>query len=115
VFLNNPPGAWLKSDIYRDAPPVAIPDAVFTVLVRAGRDGQSPRSLGFVFPDEDSGYGSHPFDPAPWSTPIKQVAELSGVAILPEHTDKMATTQPLWPVVREDFDPSCRPVARDIP
>jgi len=113
IFLNGRPIKWMKSDRYKDAIPVAVPDALFKVVVR--KQGGQMQALAFIYPQESRDYREKKaWNPAGYLTSLSQIRRLTGVDILQQQTAVSPTDDlepiPLttWQVERRDFDPSCR-------
>lgn len=111
IFLNGRPIKWMKSDRYKDAIPVAVPDALFKVVVRK-RDGQMD-ALAFIYPQESRDYREKKvWNPAGYLTSLSQIRRLTGVDILQQQQAAQPADDPIplttWQVERRDFDPSCR-------
>lgn len=110
IFLNGRPIKWMKSDRYKDAIPVAVPDALFKVVVRKQGDGPMD-ALAFIYPQESRDYREKKvWNPAGYLTSLSQIWRLTGVDILQRQSAASDDLIPLttWQVERRDFDPSCR-------
>lgn len=115
IFLLDRPSSWLTSDKYPKAIPVAIPDALFKVVIRKDKDRQK-HVLAFVLPQEDQSYFEGDNNPSRWLTSVHRVEELSDEKILTNfdtHLRKEIASK-LWSVSETHFDPSCRRFAKEI-
>jgi endonuclease G, mitochondrial len=104
--------AWLRSDNKRKAIPVAIPSALFKIVLKKDSDGKWD-ALSFVMPQTSRTYKKGPFDPAVWFKSISEIERMSGGAFLPALGDgaqplKRNEPSKLWPVSQADFDAGCK-------
>ncbi|WP_117195419.1 DNA/RNA non-specific endonuclease [Rhizobium terrae] len=91
IFLNGRPTEWMKSDRHKDAIPVAVPDALFKVVVRIkpmedgtpGPEDGEKQALAFIYPQDSREYREKKaWNPAGYLTSLSQVRRLTGVDIL---------------------------------
>jgi DNA/RNA endonuclease G (NUC1) len=110
IFINGRPTEWLRSDNRPRALPVAVPDALFKVILR--NEGDKWESLAFIYPQDDPSYRRGPWNPAKWLTSVAQVEKLAGIKVRPTDAafkaSKVKIPERIWHVERENFDPSCR-------
>jgi len=112
VFQTGAPQSWLKEP-QRPARPVAIPDAMFKIVLRQD-DRDTWHALAFVMPQQDTRYelGAKKWDLLAWGSSIDQIERLTRQKFLPGVADnapiRKARTKELWPHKAEEFDPPCR-------
>ena len=104
--------------------PLAVPDAVFKIVVRDGDDGGPPRVLAFIYPNRGDyrkcGTTSHQryfgaYDHEPFMTSLAEVEAKTGLTFLsnlPPHQREQLLQEPkaseLWEVGPENVPMSCR-------
>ncbi|MFN3657692.1 MAG: DNA/RNA non-specific endonuclease [Pseudolabrys sp.] len=116
VFRKNKPVTWLRSDANKKAVPVAIPVAMFKIVLR--KTGDDWDALGFVYPQTHRTYAKAPFDPAVWFKPVGEIERLTGESFLSGVPNAAALKQKmpdrLWPVAKTDFDRGCDKQKADV-
>lgn len=118
VFTNGKPSSWLRSNINRNAMPVAIPQKMFKIVVRKTSDNEWA-ALGFVYPQTHASYKKSPYDPARWFKSVAEIERLTGATFLSPLPNtrqlKAAEATKLWPVAKADFDQrGCSSDATDV-
>ncbi|MGB4057718.1 MAG: DNA/RNA non-specific endonuclease [Alphaproteobacteria bacterium] len=95
--------------------PVAIPDALFKIVVKESVDPERPDVLAFIYPQVGAGYyEGKPFDHTRYMTSIDEIEKLTGIDFfqsLPDaakETIKSQEKHPLWPVKNQDFIKACQ-------
>lgn len=126
VFLHLTPATWLgeagrkerrhgRDASAVDVLPVAIPDALFKIVVR--EDEGELITLAFIMPQADESYLERSSDLSPWLTSVARIEELTRQTFFPDRDvagrDSAATE--LWPQRADWFDSGCRRFARDLP
>jgi len=110
IFLHELPATWLKSDSAKKPFPVAIPDALFKIVVRKGRK-EPWDAMAFIYPQDHPAYKKGPWKPSDWRTSIKRIEQLTGETfstnLKPEGKSRDEKA-PLWSAHRESFDTSCK-------
>lgn len=111
VFLTGKPHAWLAEPGRPGALPVAIPDALFKVVVR--RVGEKYDALAFIYPQDDPAYAEEgPWNPAARLVSIAQIEHLTQISFFPADSPltrpKEGAATGIWPLAPEDLDPGCK-------
>jgi DNA/RNA endonuclease G (NUC1) len=112
VFRNRIPRAWL-GDPAAGERRVAIPDALFKVVVRETGDPDRPAILGLVYPQEDPAYSTRPYPHARFLASVDEVEAMTGLdllADLPKAAQKqLEAVKPttLWPRSPGGTDGNC--------
>ena len=104
--------AWLRSDNKRKATPVAIPTALFKIVLKKDSDGKW-EALSFVMPQTHRTYRKGPFDPAVWFKSISEIERMTKgefLLTLGDSAQQLKRDEPskLWPVSQSNFDPGCK-------
>ena len=95
--------------------PVAIPEALFKIVVKESGTPNRPDVLAFIYPQVGPGYSTRPYNHARFLTTVDEIETATGVDFfmsLPndveEELEKTEATA-LWPTVPADFISSvCR-------
>lgn len=117
VFLSESPQRWLRSDVARTKFPVAIPEALFKVVVRLDEAG-SRDALAFLYPQTDPSYAAGPWSPSDYLTSITRIESLTGYHFA---DDVKPADRPrnrkgrLWQTSKTSFDPGCKKFAVEVP
>jgi len=118
IFRKNKPVTFLKSDANKNALPVAIPVAMFKIVVRRPLN-EEPLALGFIYPQTHPSYAKGPFDPGRFMQTIAEIERLTGeefLAGLPNASAlKTQSGAKLWPVAASDFDEGCKSQKATVP
>lgn len=94
--------------------PVAIPDALYKIVLRRSGDPDRPHALAFVYPQEGEGYARGPYDHPRHLVSIDEIEKataLDFLTLLPDGTEaeiEGARASALWPVTGEDFLRECK-------
>lgn len=94
--------------------PVAIPEALFKIVVKEGDSPHRPDVLAFIYPQVGPGYTFRPFNHLRFLTTVDEIEGLTGVDFLTALPDQVeaaieANQAPdLWPADPTDFIPSCQ-------
>jgi endonuclease G len=104
--------SWLRSDSNRNALPVAIPRALYKIVLKKNAQGQW-ETLSFVMPQTHRTYKKGPFDPEVWFKSINEIERMAGGEFLNglgEASQDLKRDEPtkLWPVSETDFDVGCK-------
>lgn len=94
--------------------PVAVPDALFKLVVRETAEPAAPvEVLAFLYPQEGSGYAKGPFHQKRFLATVDEVERLTGLDFLTalpdgeeEEVEGRRATE-LWPVEEKDFVREC--------
>jgi len=94
--------------------PVAIPEALFKIVIKdSGTPGQ-PDVLAFIYPQVGPGYSFRPFNHNRFLTTVDEIELLTGVDFLmslPDDAESAVERQQalgLWPADTADFVPPCQ-------
>lgn len=93
---------------------VAIPDALYKIVVKESGSGQKPEALAFVYRQEGAGYARGPFDHQAHLVTIDEVERATGLDFLSAVEDaaeealESSQAASLWPVSESDFVKECR-------
>lgn len=101
VIYGGSPRHWLGED---GEVPVAIPDAVFKLVIREGEGGGAPKVLAFLYPQFGIGYKqSGGYDHRPYLTSVDTLEALTGLDFLTtladdveDELERMSAVE-LWP------------------
>lgn len=113
VFTGKRPSRWL-GERRKNEFQVAIPDALFKIVVRQAGNGEEPEVLAFLYPQEGEGYAKKPFDHRSRLVSVDSIENATGLdflTILPDGKENRIEAAPaasLWPVSEEDFLRECR-------
>lgn len=113
VFTDMTVRAWL-GEREKGELPVAIPDALYKIVVKIHPGESSPDVLAFLYPQEGEGYGHRPFDHERYLTTVDAIEKLTGLDFLTALPDELERTVEkrhsavLWPVSRGDYLQACR-------
>jgi len=93
VFLEGQPKNWLgepdKGEML-----IAIPDAAFKIVIRG--DGDCPKVLAFIYPQDGAGYGRGPYDHQKYLVSVDQIEQVTGLDFkLPESLESFTASQ-IW-------------------
>lgn len=126
VFLGSEPKEWLRAPDGKTAaprpsaknrpPPVAVPDALFKVVVR--RNGDGYEALGFLFPQRDKRYAqaTKDLDASGFLESLDRIEQLTGLKFFPDVDGRRPAgtkASRLWPHRIADFDAGCRKFAKE--
>jgi endonuclease G len=93
--------------------PVAIPEALFKIVIRESGIPNRPNFLAFIYPQVGPGYSHRPFDHTRFLTTVDEIEQLTGIDFLTSLPDAVeaeleAQQGPgLWPADAGDFIPAC--------
>lgn len=80
IFADNSPHSYIGE---QNELPVAIPDALFKIVIKEGKDHQIPDVLAFIYPQVGAGYyEGKPFDHTRYLTSVHEVEKLTGLEFL---------------------------------
>lgn len=95
--------------------PVAVPDALFKIVIKEGISTQQPDILAFIYPQVGAGYyNGKPYNHLRYITTIDEIEKLTGINFisnLPKAIQKQLKklqAPALWPVDKKDFLPACQ-------
>ena len=95
--------------------PVAIPDALFKIVIKEGENPSRPDVLAFIYPQVGAGYYSgKPFDHSRYMTTVDEIEKITGIdflSALPSTSESMiekTEVRTLWPVNKKDFIRACQ-------
>jgi len=94
--------------------PVAIPEALFKIVIRESGIPNRPNFLAFIYPQVGPGYTSKPYNHARFLTTVDEIEELTGIDFLmslPNDAEKELEAKQgpgLWPADQADFVPACQ-------
>lgn len=113
IFLDNKPKEWIGEELKGEAP-VAVPDALFKIIVKEGKLAGRPDVLSFIYDQKGVGYGKGPFNHAFHLVSVDQIEGVTGLDFLTTLPDDLEAevekvkSLAVWPVSKEDFIPACR-------
>lgn len=119
VFIHGHATDWLKSDTKKKALPVAIPEALFKIVVKKSKTGRWD-TLAFVYPQEHKSYKKGPWNEMDRLTSIAQIERLTNEEFFPGSAEELSEAKnkvaaKLWSVRKDAFDTGCKKMAKDIP
>ena len=94
--------------------PVAIPDALFKIVIKEGSDPGRPDVLAFIYPQVGPGYSFRPYDHVRFLTTVDEIEEMTGIDFLTSLSETVETSieanrsSELWPVTEGDFIRACQ-------
>ena len=95
--------------------PVAIPDALFKIVIKEGENPSRPDVLAFIYPQVGAGYyRGKPFDHSRYMTTVDEIEKITGIdflSALPSTSEGMiekTEVRTLWPVNKKDFIRACQ-------
>lgn len=93
--------------------PVAIPDALFKIVIKEGASPDTPNLLAFIYPQAGPGYLTKPYDHKRFLTSVDEIETLTGIDFLTNLPDaeekaieKTQATE-LWQADQADFIEAC--------
>lgn len=113
VFNDKKVKAWL-GEREKGELPVAIPDALYKIVVKTHPGNKAPDVLAFLYPQEGDGYGHRPFHHERYLSTVAAIEELTGLdflTVLPDEMEREIETRKisgLWPVDRADYLQACK-------
>ena len=113
VFIDKSASAWL-GESEKGEMLVAIPDALYKIVVKLRPGSSSPDVLAFLYPQQGAGYSLRPFVHEPYLTSVDALEELTGLdflTALPDDMEKALESRKaaaLWPVGEGDYLQACR-------
>jgi len=103
VFFDGMPENWL-GETENGEMRIAIPDALFKIVVRESGTPNQPDVLAFLYPQEGPGYGRKPYDHRAYMVSLDSVEAVTGLdflSALPEEDQaevESSRSAVLWPV-----------------
>ncbi len=94
--------------------PIAIPEALFKIVLSAGANKNTPDALAFIYPQVGAGYLNKNYDHTRYLTTIDEIEELTGIdflTVLPKDKQKSLEKEQasdLWPAEKKDFISACK-------
>lgn len=119
LFLSGKPTRWIGERAKREVP-VAIPDALFKIVIRVIAETPSVDILAFIYPQDHPTYRRRPWDHTLWLTTVDRIERLTGLDFLTklplqqQQLIERRQAKALWPHEKSEFDPGCRSAARDF-
>lgn len=113
ILVDNYPTTWIGDEADGEAQ-VAVPEALFKIVVKESADPDSPDVLAFVYPQVGPGYLSAPYDHTRYLTSVEEIETLTGLSFLnvvPEPARQAvvkSSASGLWPVAQSNFVRACR-------
>ena len=118
IFLTGKPTRWI-GEKSKGEMLVAVPDALFKIVIREIDEEPRIAVLAFIYPQDDLSYTKRPFEHKTWLTTVDRVEKLTGLdfltAIPKDKQQKLERRKAtaLWPHKATDFDTGCKTSARD--
>jgi endonuclease G, mitochondrial len=94
--------------------PVAIPEALFKIVIREGGNPNRPHVLAFIYPQVGPGYSVKPYNHSRYLTSVDEIEELTGIDFLMSLPDadeaaiEKSTASSWWDADPVDFLRACR-------
>ena len=94
--------------------PVAIPEALFKIVIRESGIPDRPNFLAFIYPQLGPGYSKKPYHHERFLTTVDEIEELTGIDFLmnlPDDVEADLESQQgpgLWPADAADFIEACQ-------
>ena len=113
IFYDKKPKEWIGEKSKGEAP-VAVPDALFKIIVKEGADTPRPDVLAFIYKQQGMGYGKGPFNHSLHLVALGEIEKLTGLDFLTSLPDDVEAkvekvkAKALWPVYKSDFIPACK-------
>jgi len=113
IFHEKPPKAWL-GEPEKGERSIAIPDALFKLVIRESGDPDRLDVLGFIYPQEDAAYIRGPYPHEKYTASIDSVEALTGLDFLSLlSAERQREIEPrramiLWPVEGRYFSEGCK-------
>ena len=111
IFADKSPHAYLGQE---GESPVAIPDALFKIVIKEGASSNTPDVLAFIYPQVGAGYyRGKPYDHTRYMTNVEEIQKITGLRFLekiPAQSRKRILGEDhreLWAVKPQDFIKSC--------
>jgi endonuclease G, mitochondrial len=109
IFADKAPHAFVGQ---QSEFPVAIPDALFKIVVKEGSSPTHPDVLAFIYPQAGAGfYEGKPFDHIRYTSSVDEIEKLTGIdffqALPDENGIESQEIRSLWPVNNQDFIKAC--------
>lgn len=120
VFLTGKPTNWIGESAKGEML-VAVPDALFKIVIREVPEAPGYAVLAFIYPQEHEHYAHKPYDHLEWATTVNRIEKLTGLNFLtslPPETERRLEARKakvLWPHAKSDFDTGCQTQASDQP
>lgn len=112
IFRDRTPHGWLGEPAHGERR-VAIPDALFKIVVRQTGERDGPAVLGFIYPQEDPAYTDRPYPHRRFLASVNAIEAATGLNLLAElpvaaqERLEAATATALWPRPRGLADGNC--------
>ncbi len=89
---------------------VAIPDALFKIVVKDSEEPDTPDVLAFIYPQVGPGYTAKEYFHENYLTSVDEIEALTGLDFLTDLSDEIeeSVAESLWEVEEEDFIEACR-------
>ena len=93
--------------------PVAIPEALFKIVIKESETPTQPDVLAFIYPQIGPGYTFRPYDHTRFLTTVDEIEKLTGINFLMslpatvEATVEANQNRALWPADEQDFIKAC--------
>jgi endonuclease G len=110
IFADRFPVAWLGD---QGELGIAIPEALYKIVIREGADPKVPDVLAFVVPQVGAGVDKGPFRPERFLTSVDEVERLTGLDFLTalskaaQKPVEAAEADTVWPTRKDDFVRAC--------
>jgi len=113
IFYDKKPKEWIGEESKGEAP-VAVPDALFKIIVKEGKNAERPDVLSFIYDQKGTGYGKGPYNHGSRLVSVDRIEALTGLDFLTSLPDGVEAkvekekANALWPASKSDFIPACR-------
>lgn len=113
IFFGKKPKEWIGEKTKGEVP-VAVPDALFKIIIKEGKVAGRPDVLAFIYNQQGAGYQKGPFKHSSYAVSVDEIEQATGLDFLTALPDDIEAevekvkSSVLWPVSKEDFIPACR-------
>lgn len=113
IFYDKTPNVWIGEKSKGEVA-VAVPDALFKIIVKESKDATRPDVLAFIYNQQGTGYGKGPFNHASHLVSVDEIEKLTGLDFLTSLPDESEAkvekikVKALWPVSKSDFISACK-------
>lgn len=111
VYIDGEPSGYIGED---GEFKVAIPDALYKIVIKEGSEEGKPDVLAFIYPQVSAGYYSKNFDHSRYLTSVDEVEQMTGLDFLTALDDKVEkkiekqTSKAIWQYDEGNIQQPCR-------
>ncbi|XPS86627.1 putative DNA/RNA non-specific endonuclease [Desulfosarcina variabilis str. Montpellier] len=113
IVIDEMPSGYI-GETEKNEMPVAIPDALFKIVVKNSDNEGVPDVLAFIYPQIGPGYTLKPYRHERYLTSVDEIETLTGLDFLTSLSDDIESciekqiAEKLWSVESDDFIKACR-------